>query len=452
MSRFSHLMKPWIVMPAVALLALGGWGIAQSRTSSNAASAQPTEQVVTASTGTVAQTVSAQGSVEAARSEDLSFSSAGTVTAVNVKAGQTVAAGQVLAEIDSSELEADLSEAEAALAQAEAKLADDADAGASSTQLNADRTSVKTAEDRVAEARKALEAAKLVAPFDGSVAQVNITVGEELGTGGAGGVSRTGSATGSGRSGSGLGSGASTQQPGGTTASTSTPHIQLVTPSSFTVQVGIDGADIEKIAAGQSATISLSTSIGNNQGFGGRRGFAGGGVPGGGGGFQGGGALPGNAGGTTNGQGGGGGATVRNVASVTGTVSEVSSVADASSGVAKYAVTITFEDDSGDYNPGATVDVRITYAEKLNAVLVPVLAVSTANGGSTVTVAKDGSKETRTVTTGLTSGNMVEITSGLRAGDQVVVAAPTFPGMGGQGGIGQRTPPNAGGRPSGGGG
>lgn len=450
MSRFSHLMKPWIVMPAVALVALGGWGVAQSRTSSNSAPAQPTEQVVTASTGTVAQTVSAQGSVEAARSEDLSFSSAGAVTAVNVKAGQTVTAGQVLAEIDSSELQADLSEAEAALAQAEAKLADDTDAGASSTQLNADRTSVKTAEDRVAGAKKAIEAAKLVAPFDGTVAQVNITVGEELGTGGAGGVSSTGSATGSGRSGSGLGSGASSQQPGGsTTASTSTPHIQLITPSSFTVEVGIDGADIEKIAAGQSATTSLSTSTGS---FGGGQGFPGGGFPGGGGGFPGGGALPGNARGTTNEQGGAGGATVRNVASVTGTVSEVSGVADASSGVAKYAVTIAFDDDSGDYNPGATVDVRITYAEKQNAVLVPVLAVSTANGESTVTVAKDGSKETRSVTTGLTSGNMVEITSGLRAGDQVVVALPTFPGMGGQGGTGQRTPPNAGGQPSGGGG
>ena len=72
--------------------------------------------------GDMAKTVTAEGTVAAADTEELSFSSAGTVTAVNVKAGDTVKAGQVLAEIDSAELEAAVADADASLADAQAKL------------------------------------------------------------------------------------------------------------------------------------------------------------------------------------------------------------------------------------------------------------------------------------------------------------------------------------------
>ena len=91
-------------------------------------------------------------------------------------------------------------------------------------------------------------------------------------------------------------------------------------------------------------------------------------------------------------------------------------------------MTVSFTDQSGTFNPGATVDVVITYAEKQNAVQVPTLAITTSNGASTVTVSKNGSTESRTVTTGLTSGGMTEITSGLQAGEQVVISFPTFGG------------------------
>ena len=46
-------------------------------------------------------------------------------------------------------------------------------------------------------------------------------------------------------------------------------------------------------------------------------------------------------------------------------------MADASSGVASYPVTVAFSDTSGDYNAGATVSVDITYAEVDDAVQVP---------------------------------------------------------------------------------
>ncbi|MGN6696356.1 MAG: biotin/lipoyl-binding protein, partial [Aquihabitans sp.] len=125
------MKKPWVVMPLVALLALGGWFAFRPDDDASADQQAATQQTVDATVGTMAKTVSADGTLAAADTEDLSFASAGTVTAVNVKAGDQVKAGDVLAEIDSAELQADVSAAEATVADAEAKLADDEDAGAS---------------------------------------------------------------------------------------------------------------------------------------------------------------------------------------------------------------------------------------------------------------------------------------------------------------------------------
>ena len=132
----------------------------------------------------MARTVSADGTIAAAQTDDLSFASAGTVTAVNVKAGQTVKAGDVLATIDSAELQSAVADAESSVADAQAKLSDDEDAGASDAQIEADKSSLTSAQDKLASAQSDLDGAKLVATFDGTVAAVNISVGEQLGSSG----------------------------------------------------------------------------------------------------------------------------------------------------------------------------------------------------------------------------------------------------------------------------
>ncbi len=108
----------------------------------------------------MSETVSAEGTVAAAETDDLSFAASGTVTAVNVKAGDTVTAGQVLATIDSAELESDVAAANATVAEAKAKLADDEDAGASDEQLAADESSLtvgeRLARQRAGSARRRL--------------------------------------------------------------------------------------------------------------------------------------------------------------------------------------------------------------------------------------------------------------------------------------------------------
>ena len=106
-------------------------------------------------------------------------------------------------------------------------------------------------------------------------------------------------------------------------------------------------------------------------------------------------------------------------ASATGSVTSVSKVASASSGVAGYPVVISFNADANAFYPGATVNGAIATEAKNDVVQVPTRAISTQNGKSIVTVATTGKvggpTETRTVTTGITAGGQTEITSGLRA-------------------------------------
>ena len=122
-----NLRRPWVVMPAVAVVALGGWFAI--RPGDEPTSSLPTSRTVDVTRGTLARTVSAQGTVAAAESEDLSFASAGTVTAVSVEAGDQVTTGQVLATMDATELESDVAAAEADLAEAKASQSDHAAAG-----------------------------------------------------------------------------------------------------------------------------------------------------------------------------------------------------------------------------------------------------------------------------------------------------------------------------------
>ena len=84
----------------------GAGGLAYWLTSG---SSTPTGLVVTTTTvpvttGTIQQTVASSGTIEPASQANLNFAVSGTVTAVNVKAGQTVTAGQVLATVDTTAL------------------------------------------------------------------------------------------------------------------------------------------------------------------------------------------------------------------------------------------------------------------------------------------------------------------------------------------------------------
>jgi multidrug efflux pump subunit AcrA (membrane-fusion protein) len=119
----------------------------------------------------------------------------------------------------------------------------------------------------------------------------------------------------------------------------------------------------------------------------------------------------------------------------TGTVTAVGKIADASSGVATYPVTISFDASGDDFYVGSTVTGDIATNTRENVVQVSSLAVTTTNGVSTVTVATNGTTtgptETRTVTTGLVANGNTEITSGLQAGEKAIITITRPAGNGG---------------------
>ena len=419
----------------VAVIALGAgatwWFGFRPDDSTSADAAQTVRQLVEVTTGTFTSAVSAEGTVAAAESEDLSFTAAGTVTAVNVAVGDQVTAGQVIATIDSAALEADLADAQATYVDAASTLADDEDDDdTSDEQIAADEARLAVAYDAMESAYIALAGKDLVATVDGTVTTVNLEVGDELGSGGTDGTQRTGSNSGSGNSSGNLAPGGQTP-----TDNASSAQFQIVSTGSYAIDLNVDSTEIDSIELGQTVSITEAVSSTASNVFG-----PGGGVfPGGGPAFSVGGAAPtfgqapapspdasttGDDSSTATGA-DTGPVVATDAATATGTVTDVDRIADASSGVATYAVTVSFEDTSGDFFIGTSVVADITTSERADVVQLPVDAVTNGTDGTTVTVAVDGTldgaTEQRTIETGETSGTMIEISSGLEPGDRVVV-------------------------------
>ena len=79
-------------------------------------------RTATADVGTVQSIVSGTGTLEPAGRMNVNFKTAGTLTEVDVKVGDKVTTGQVLARIDGSSQQASLAQAQASLASAQANL------------------------------------------------------------------------------------------------------------------------------------------------------------------------------------------------------------------------------------------------------------------------------------------------------------------------------------------
>jgi multidrug efflux pump subunit AcrA (membrane-fusion protein) len=107
---------------------------------------------------------------------------------------------------------------------------------------------------------------------------------------------------------------------------------------------------------------------------------------------------------------------------VYGTVSQITPMASQSSGVASFPVTIAVTGTPSGLYAGASAQVSIVILQKTNVLTVPTAAVHRLGSRSYVNVLQDGKQVARTVTTGATDGARTEITSGLQAGDPVVLA------------------------------
>jgi multidrug efflux pump subunit AcrA (membrane-fusion protein) len=128
-----------------------------------------------------ANSVSATAVIVPVNDAQLSFSAVGRVTAVNVKAGDKVTAGQTLVTLDTTILEAKVKEAEADVLAADAQIR-------YLNRLSTDPLHYESAQADLARAQALLDSAKatlltqstLTAPFDGTIVSVDIAPAETV--------------------------------------------------------------------------------------------------------------------------------------------------------------------------------------------------------------------------------------------------------------------------------
>lgn len=346
----------------VAVALVGYLTVLRPRAAQAETAGAPTTTTAEVTTTTFEQTVATSGTLTPNVQEDVSFEASGTVLSVEVAAGDTVAAGQPLATIDTLRLDAALAQANADLAQAQAALADaeadDDGSDAAQAAVEARESAVAVAQQAYDVAEAALSDATLTAPVAGLVTQVSVAVGDTVG-----------SATGSSGSGSG---GASMQGSSSTSGSASTAAFRIVATDAWQVEVSVGEADVTAIEQGDQVELSSDSLDGT----------------------------------------------------VFGTVSEIGRLPSTSQGAVAYPVTVTVTGSPDGLYDGVSVDVSIITERRTDVLAVPAAAVTTAEDGTTTVtlVADDGSTSEQVVETGESSGQLVEVVSGLSEGDTVQYA------------------------------
>lgn len=166
----------WIVAFVLPyLLALSACGQAATPTP------LPTVVLHSSSPGTTSSgTVTASAEVVPIKKVSLSFPLTGTVKTVDVQVGDTVAAGDTLVTLDTAVLEAKVLEAQANLAAAETQVRYLKRVGTGPEHLESALADVDGAQAALDSTQATLAQAALTAPFDGTVASVDISPGETV--------------------------------------------------------------------------------------------------------------------------------------------------------------------------------------------------------------------------------------------------------------------------------
>lgn len=219
----------------VAVLGIGLTIFLMTRPSQQASGAERTRTFTAqAQKSTQTQTVTLSGTLAPRTQADLNFSVSGTVTEVYVTAGDTVTKGQKLAKIDNADLQNALDLAEANLDTAEANLdevQDDDDA--SSAQLASAKAQVRSAKASVASAQSDLANAVLRSTIAGTVASVDLSVGDTVSAGSSGsGGTMSGSAT------------------------TSTAQVVVISTDKWRVDATTGSSDLTNLKPSQAASVT----------------------------------------------------------------------------------------------------------------------------------------------------------------------------------------------------
>jgi HlyD family secretion protein len=244
-------------------------------------------------------------------------------------------------ELQQANLDADVALAEAELAEAEEQLA---------SMLGVlDPTDIAAAEARVAAAQATLDLVRLVAPFDATVVEINVQVGDNV--------------------------------------SNNTAALTLADLSHFEVQVDVSELDVNSIFVGQEAVLTLDAAAGET---------------------------------------------------FIGQVAEVAFLGRVNQGVVTYPVTVIVDNPDPVLRPGMTAAVSIVTDRREGVLIVPNRAVVVSGGQRFVTVLFEGEQIGVQIALGLSNEANSEVVEGpLREGDLVVLNLTAtaeggfFPGRGG---------------------
>lgn len=375
-----------------------------AQTASNALTTAQNNVTTATSALATAQAQPTQAQVTAAASAVSAAQSALATANANLA---TLQAGPTAAQLASAQGAVD--QAQAALKAAQASR-DQAYAGSTAVQVQSARTAVVQAQVNVANAQKGVADTKLVAPFDDTVAALNIQVGDLTGAGSA--------------------------------AGSATPAIVLNTPNRLVLNLTIAETDYPSVKVGDTGTVIFSALTGEIfpfviDGLGANPTTTQGVVT-----YQATGhlvtgpqaaqilgSLRSFAGRARNSQAGAAAGTpAANATAAGGTTPRPSGtpVANATPGATRRFAGGGFVQALADQQqpaPGMSATATIIVDQRTDVLMVPARAVQTKNRQSFVTVKNaDGTTKDVTVTTGLSDGTNTEITSGLTDGQTIEVA------------------------------
>jgi HlyD family secretion protein len=259
----------------VAVLAVGG--VAWARTGGS-----PAYRTAAVTRGSVTSTLNLVGTITPVQSAAVGFAQSGTVASVDVTAGQSVTAGQTLAQLDLTSLQNKLTQAQATAATARQTLAQAeagqlpsgsgsgsgsgaATSGGSSTSTTTAGTTaaLKTAQQAVVSAQQAADKAATTARSALSDAET------ACGTGGTSGSGAGGGGGGSGSGGSGSGGSGSGGSGSGTPGSGSTADCLTAETSAMQAETDLSGKQTTLASAETALSQQLTKATSSTGGSGG---------------------------------------------------------------------------------------------------------------------------------------------------------------------------------------
>ncbi len=357
MARGRSRKRVLLIGATLAVIALVGLAFAMLQPG---APAEPEFDLVEVTRSPQSVTLPVSGEIAPRTQANLSFRVAGTVTEVSAKVGQKVRTGTILATIDPTDLRAAVSLAEAQKSAARAQLSTArSTSGVRQAQIDAAVAGVDSAEAALTNARDRLAWASLTSPIAGTVARVSLDVGDQVGGGMAASLPVD---TGGFDLGSLTGGVASSGQSTGA-------EVVVIGDDGWQLEAQVGTVDLPDLKEGLDAVV---TPTGTNQQLAGR-------------------------------------------------ISSVGISATGSGAQAMFPVVIEITDIDAKLFSGASADAVVTVETVPDALSIPIAAVSTVDGQSTVIVDSNGKPTQTDVALGRRFDTRVEVVDGLAAGTMIRV-------------------------------